>query len=93
LAGFVLGQLSDLRTTFKKAGKGETASFANKIDVQVLQGRVHHLRLTASQDQIIAGLADGTILVYDAKAMSTKVLFYSAVYRYKHARNLMTYHL
>ncbi|KAI8584144.1 hypothetical protein K450DRAFT_218375 [Umbelopsis ramanniana AG] len=70
--GFVLGQLSDLRTTFNKAGKGETASFNNKIDVQVSQGSVHHLRLTASQEQIIAGLADGTILVYDAKAMSTK---------------------
>ncbi|KAI9282989.1 hypothetical protein BC943DRAFT_103960 [Umbelopsis sp. AD052] len=70
--GFVLGQLSDLRTTFNKAGKGETSSFNNKIDVQVSQGRVHHLRLTASQEQIIVGLADGTILVYDAKALSTK---------------------
>jgi hypothetical protein len=73
LTGFVFGQLSDLRTTFNKAGKGETASFTNKVNVLVSQGRVHHLRLTATQEQIIAGLEDGTILVYDAKSIATKV--------------------
>ncbi|KAJ2959048.1 hypothetical protein NQZ79_g5460 [Umbelopsis isabellina] len=70
--GFVYGDLSKLRSTFNNADKGATASLTDKIDVPVSQGPVHHLRLTAGQEKIIVGLADGQILLFDAKSIATK---------------------
>lgn len=98
MTGFALGQLSNLRSTFNKADKGAIASFPNKIEVPVSQAAVHHLRLSAGQDQIIAGLADGTILVFEAKSISNKVykLLFSyfihmndSIFQYLHPTNVM----
>jgi hypothetical protein len=70
--GFVYGDLSKLRATFNNADKGTTASLTDRIEVPVSQGPVHHLRLTAGQEKIIVGLADGQILLFDAKSVATK---------------------
>ncbi|KAI7850415.1 hypothetical protein BDC45DRAFT_518259 [Circinella umbellata] len=67
LKGFVYGSTKGLRDTIKNLEKGSTGPLSDKIEVPIPQGPVHQLRITADQTEIIVVVADGLVLIYNAK--------------------------
>jgi hypothetical protein len=48
---------------------------ASKIKVEIKDGPVHHLKISADQLTVIVAIAGGNVLLYDAKALAAGVGF------------------
>ena len=73
LSGFVYGSTRVLRDTIRGMEKTSTSVLEDKTVVNISQGPIHQLRITADQTEIVAAVAGGTVLVYKAKDVAEKV--------------------
>ncbi|KAI8645004.1 hypothetical protein BD408DRAFT_96639 [Parasitella parasitica] len=65
--GFCLGKTEKLRKTVYATGKGEAALFEELIQVEVKQGKIHHINLSADQLELFVSVASGTLLTYSVR--------------------------
>ena len=62
-----------LRDTIKGMEKTSTSLLEDKTVVNISQGPIHQLRITADQTEIIVVLAGGLVLIYHAKDVVEQV--------------------
>ncbi|GES78058.1 nucleoporin NUP42 [Rhizophagus clarus] len=67
--GFIYASTENLRKAFKEASN---EPFNQGIHIDILEGRVHFLRLTSDQLTIVVGIEGGRALCYDVSKFSTK---------------------
>jgi hypothetical protein len=63
--GFCLGQSEKMRKAVYRAQKGQVVSFDDLIQVEVKEGKINHVSLSADQLQLYVSVLGGTLLTYN----------------------------
>lgn len=71
--GFCLGQSEKMRKAVYQTKKGKVVLFDDLIQVEVKEGKVNHVSLSADQLQLYVSVLGGTLLTYNVQDIVQQV--------------------